>query len=163
MAFPAVSTTSVVGRKSLATQLGLSSGEIERDLGIDSRIRGVYVSSTSLKTILEKSCVPCIPFFGVKLVKFMDLQASCHRLFWEPPRSCIRPKDDQLISMVFSFETHHAVFILVQTSDHVISCRSRWPLAALNKFWMQFENAWLKIPELILMKEVRKIKYAYVV
>lgn len=54
MAFPAVSTTSVVGRKSLATQLGLSSGEIKRDLGIDSKfvnaeIHRVYVSSTSLK------------------------------------------------------------------------------------------------------------------
>ena len=104
--FPAVSTTSVVGRKSLATQLGLSSGEIERDLGIDSRfvnagMRGVCVSSASLKKDLRTSCVLCIPFFEVKLVKFMDLQASCHRLFWEPPRSCIRPKDDQLISMVF--------------------------------------------------------------
>ena len=40
---------------------------------------------------------------------------------------------------------------------------SRWPLAALNKFWMQFENTWLNTPELILMKEVRKIKHAYVV
>lgn len=39
----------------------------------------------------------------------------------------------------------------------------RWPLAALNKLWMQFENTWLNIPELILMKEVRKIKHACIV
>ena len=60
--------------------------------------------------------------------------------------------------MVFSFETHHSVFIVVQTSDNVISCRYTWPLAALNEFFMAVSEYMV---EFILMKGVRKIKHTY--